>query len=236
MNSVSAGRSKWKLEVPPTTAWQPDRLAQRELYDEKTRPHVPKYDSILSGEKVSSRLHVRPEGSSRSARAVVASSNDDTRLCESLEKPVPRSGCGLSSHGELLLRGETGRRAVNTTLPRWPRHRWAVLLPVHNLCTLLGLANSHDTTVVVLQSVLEEHEEAVNNNLQYLWNQKYVTSNRKNKTSPDAKDQQSMVRLGRNIGQVIRNFSGYEEVHVAAEVVPKVAADTRNHSSSHPSN
>ncbi len=35
-----------ELEVAPTTAWQPDRLAQRELYDEKTRPHVPDYDSI----------------------------------------------------------------------------------------------------------------------------------------------------------------------------------------------
>jgi len=59
---------------------------------------------------------------------------------------------------ELLLRGEPGRRAVNTTLPRWPKDRWAVLLPMYNLCALLGLANSHDTTVVVLQSVLEEHE------------------------------------------------------------------------------
>ena len=66
---------------------------------------------------------------------------------------------------ELLLRGETCRRVVNTTLSRWPKHRWGVLLPVHKLCTLLGLANSHDPTVVVLQSVLEEHEEALKNNL-----------------------------------------------------------------------
>ena len=211
-----------ELEVAPTTAWQPDRLAQRELFDENTRPHVPDYDSIslvvqngilydyypakkyhldcMLGPKVPAEVRARlwhpvmtiPDYASRLRN-----------LCHEAAADYP-------AMEELLLRGETGRRAVNTTLPRWPNHRWAVLLPVHNLCTLLGLANSHDTTVVVLQSVLEEHEEALNNNLQYLWNQKYVTSNRKNKTSPDAKDQQSMVRLGRNIGQVIRKFSGYE--------------------------
>ena len=35
-----------ELAVGPTTDWQPDRLAQRELFDEETRPHVPDYDSI----------------------------------------------------------------------------------------------------------------------------------------------------------------------------------------------
>jgi len=84
------------------------------------------------------------------------------------------------------------------------------LLPMYNLCALLGLANSHDTTVVVLQSVLEEHEEALNNNPRYLWKHKYVTANRKTKTRPDAEDQQPMVRLGRNIGQMFRKFSGYK--------------------------
>ncbi len=211
-----------ELKVAPTTAWQPDRLAQRELYDEKTRPHVPDYDSIsvvvqngtLYDYYPAKKYHfdgmlgpnVPAEVRARLWHPVMTIPDYASRLrnlCHEAAADYP-------AMEELLLRGEPGRRAVNTTLRRWPIHRWSVLLPMYNLCALLGLANSHDTTVVVLQSVLEEHEEALNNNPRYLWKHKYVTANRKTKTRPDAEDQQPMVRLGRNIGQMFRKFSGYK--------------------------
>ncbi len=209
-----------ELAVGPTTAWQPDRLAQRDLFDEKTRPHVPGYDSIslvaqngilydyypakkyhldcMLGPKVPAEMRARLW---LSVMTIPDYAGCLRNLCHEAAADYP-------AMEELLLRGETGRRAVNTTLPSWHKHRWAVLLPVHNLCTLLGLANSYDTTVVVEQSVLEEHEEALKNNLRRLWEQKYVIANRKNK--PDAEDQQPMIKLGSNIGQVFRKFSGYE--------------------------
>ena len=111
---------------------------------------------------------------------------------------------------KLLLRKPGPAVYQHTTRPSCHRERWAILLAVHNLCTLVGLANSHDTIVVVPQSVLEKQEEALNNNLRHLWKHKYVIPNRKNKSRPGAKDQQSMVRLGRNIGQVFRKFSGHQ--------------------------
>jgi len=212
-----------EIEVAPTTTWQPDRLAQRELFDEKTRPRVPDYDSIsmvvqngiLYDYYPAKKYHfdgmlgpkVPAEMRAELWHPVMTIPNYASRLrnlCHEAAADYP-------AMEELLLHGELGRAVyVHTTRPSWPKERWAVLLPVHNLCTLLGLANSHDTTVVVLQSVLEEHEEALKNNLQHLWDQKYATANRKNSTRPLAEDQQPMVKLGRNISQVFRKFSGYE--------------------------
>lgn len=54
---------------------------------------------------------------------------------------------------------------------------------------LLGLANSYDTTVVMLQSVLQQHEEALKKNLRHLWKHQNVASNRKTKTIPRAEHQ-----------------------------------------------
>ena len=88
---------------------------------------------------------------------------------------------------KLLLREPGPAVYQHTTRPSCHRERWAILLAVHNLCTLVGLADSHDTTVVVPQSVLEKQEEALNNNLRHLWKHKYAIPNRKNKTRPGAK-------------------------------------------------
>ena len=203
-----------ELAVGPTTDWQPDRLAQRELFDEETRPHVPDYDSIslvvqdgiLYDYYPAKKYHlddmlgpnVPAEVRARLWHLLMTKPDYASRL---------RNLCHEAA-ADYPAMEELRRRAVNTTIPRWRQDRWAVLLPVHDICTLLGLANSHDTTVVVLQSVLEEHEAALKRNLRHLWEQNYVIANRKNK--PDAEDRQSMVKLSENICQVLRKFSGYE--------------------------
>ena len=211
-----------EFEVPPTTVWQPDRLAQRELFDEKTRPHVPDYDSIslvvqngilydyypvkkyhfdgMLGPNVPAELRARLWDP---VMTIPHYANRLRNLCDEAAADYP-------AMEKLLLREPGPAVYLHTTRPSCHRERWAILLAVHNLCTLVGLANSHDTTVVVPQSVLEKQEEALNNNLRHLWKHKYVIPNRKNKTRPGAKDQQSMVRLGRNIGQVFRKFSGHQ--------------------------
>ena len=100
-----------EFEVPPTTVWQPDRLAQRELFDEKTRPHVPDYDSIslvvqngiLYDYYPAKKYHfdgMLGPNVPAELRARLWDPVDDTSLRESLEEPMRRSGCGLSSHGE----------------------------------------------------------------------------------------------------------------------------------------
>ena len=208
-----------ELAVAPTTAWQPDRLAQRVLFDEKTRPHVPDYHSIslvvqngilydyypakkylfdgMLGPNVPAEVRARLWDP---VMTIPHYANRLRNLCDEAAADYP-------AMEKLLLREPGPAVYMHTTSPSCHRVRWAILLAVHNLCTLVGLVNSHDTTVVVLQSVLEEQEEALNNNLRHLWTHKYVTPNRKNTTRPGAKDQQSMVRLGRNIGQVFRKFS-----------------------------
>ena len=211
-----------ELAVAPTTAWQPDRLAQRVLFDEKTRPHVPDYHSIslvvqngilydyypakkylfdgMLGPNVPAEVRARLWDP---VMTIPHYANRLRNLCDEAAAYYP-------AMEKLLLREPGPAVYMHTTSPSCHRVRWAILLAVHNFCTLVGLVNSHDTTVVVLQSVLEEQEEALNNNLRHLWTHKYMTPNRRNTTRPGAKDQQSMVRLGRNIGQVFRKFSGYE--------------------------
>ncbi|KAL3134390.1 hypothetical protein ABBQ38_006452 [Trebouxia sp. C0009 RCD-2024] len=119
-----------ELEVSPTTAWQPDRLAQRELYDEKPRPHVPEYDSIslvvhngiLYDYYPAKKYHldcmlgpkVPAEVRARLWHPVMTIPDYASRL----RKLCHETAADYLATEELLLRGETGRRAVNTTLPQ----------------------------------------------------------------------------------------------------------------------
>lgn len=199
-----------EIEVLPTTALQPDRLAETELFDERIRPHVPNYDSIsleIHNGKIYDYYPAKKYFFDRMFGPNVA-----TEVRAALWQPVMTIDGYASRLRNLCHEAAADFPAMEQLLLQRSNKRWAVLLPVHNLCTLLGLANSHDTTVVVLQSVLEEHEEALRNNLRLLWEQNYVTSNRKNTGRPNAKDQQSMVKLGKNIRQVFLEFSGYELV------------------------
>lgn len=197
-----------EIDVVPTTALQPDRLAQKELFDEHTRPHVPDCNSI-SLEIHNGKLYDYYPAKKYHFDGMLGP-NVPTEVRAALWQPVMTIPGYASRLRNLCHEAAADFPAMEELLLQRARERWAVLLPVHNLCTLLGLANSHDTTVVVLQSVLEEHEEALQNNLRHLWEQKYVTSNRKNQSRPRAKDQQPMVKLGENICQVLRKFSGYE--------------------------
>ena len=84
---------------------------------------------------------------------------------------------------------------------------------VQQICSLLGLASTHDTSIAVAVSILETHQIALKQQVDNLIRLNYQTPrvNRKKGNNPKAKDQDAVVKLASNLSVVaFKPFSGYE--------------------------
>ena len=144
------------LGVTFTTSWQQDRLVQRELFDKKTSRVVPDYydievggfDGLVYGYWPAIKCcfdsmlspTVRAEVRARLFRLVVTVQGCATRF---------RNLCHEASADYtaiMELRFDQASAQCRVTILR-------------EICTMLGLTSSHDTTTVVRQSTLDVFEE-----------------------------------------------------------------------------
>ena len=193
------------LGVTITTSWQQDRLVQRELFDNKTSRVVPDYyeievdgfdgqvygywpaekccfDSMLSPT-------VRAEVRARLFHLVVTLQGYATRF---------RNLCHEASADYTAI----------MELPFDQASAQCRVTILHEICTMLGLTSSHDTTTVVRQSTLDVFEEDLYTNVCSLY---YCLPTRYLRNTPRLSDRTSqLVRLGVQLSETFRAFSGYE--------------------------
>ena len=154
------------LRVTSIVSWQQDCLVQRELFDNKTSRVVPDYYDIevdgIAGQVYGywsakkccfdSMLSptVRAEVRARLFQLVVTSKGYANRF---------RNLCHAAS-------------ADHTAIMELPLDRAAAqcrVTTLHEICTMLGLTSSHDTTTVVRQSTLDVFEEDLYANVCFLY-------------------------------------------------------------------
>ena len=193
------------LGVTFTTSWQQDCLVQRELFDKKTSRVVPDYydievdgfdgqvygywpakkccfDSMLSPT-------VRAEVRARLFHLVVTSQGYATRF---------RNLCHEASADYTAI----------MELPFDQASAQCRVTILHEICMMLGLTSSHDTTTVVRQSTLDVFEEDLYTNVCGLY---YCLPTRNRGNGPRPSDRTSqLVKLGVHLSETFRAFSGYE--------------------------
>ena len=79
---------------------------------------------------------------------------------------------------------------------------------LHEICTMLGLTSSHDTTAVVRQSTLDEFEEDLYHKVCSLYYCLRIRSISQGNPPSDRTSQ--LVKLGVDLSETFRAFSGYE--------------------------
>lgn len=135
----------------------------------------------MAGEEVLFRQHAEPDRSSRSA--------DATRFRNLCHEAI----------------------ADYTTIMELPFDQASAQCRVtilHEICTMLGLTSSHDTTTVVRQSTLDVFEEDLYTKVCCLY---YCLAIRNRSQGPVPSDRTSqLVRLGVDLSETFRAFSGYE--------------------------
>lgn len=90
-----------------------------------------------------------------------------------------------------------------------------ILIGFHQICKMLGLANSHDTAKRIAEAVLEENKEALQKCLKALAELGCAnkTANRERADRPSAKKHHKVsVKLASQIDMVFREFSNHQFV------------------------
>lgn len=193
------------LGVTFTTSWQQDRLVQRELLDNKTSRVAPDYYDIEVG-GFGGRVYgywpakkccfdsmlsptVRAEVRARLFHLVVTSQGYATRF---------RNLCHEAS----------GDYTAIMELPIDQASAQCRVTILHEICTMLGLTSSHDTTTVVRQSTLDVFEEDLYTAVCCLY---HCLSIRDRGNGPYPSDRTAqLVKLGVGLSETFRAFSGYE--------------------------
>jgi SOS-response transcriptional repressor LexA len=92
-----------------------------------------------------------------------------------------------------------------------------ILIGVHQICNMLGLANSHDTARKVAEAVLEENQEALQKCLKALAELGCAnkTANRERADRPPAKKHHKVsVKIASQIDMVFKEFSNHQFIMV----------------------
>ncbi len=199
-----------ELDVGAAAAWQPDLLAQRSLYRSYTRSTFPDYHSI--------EVKYHDVGNTRIVYDYYPAQKhcfDDTlgpdvqaetraRLWELI---VSTDGYA-NRFINVCHEAQADHRAIAQL--QQPSRQQKLVLTIHDICTELGVANSHDTSVVVKQSRLEERKTPLKRHLDNLASlMREVKINRK-RGAGEVKDQQYTIKLADNISSYFKAFSGYE--------------------------
>ena len=199
-----------ELDVGPAAIWQPDFLAQRSLYRSYTRSTFPDYHSI--------EVKYHDVGNTRLVYDYYPAQKhcfDDT-LGPDVQAETRASLWELivSTDGyanrviNVCHEAQADHRAIAQL--QQPSRQQKLVLTIHDICTELGVANSHDTSVFVKQSRLEERKIPLKRHLDNLASlMREVKINRK-RGAGEVKDQQFTVKLADNISSYFKAFSGYE--------------------------
>lgn len=216
-----------ELDVGAAATWRPDFLAQRSLYRSYTRSTFPDYHSI--------EVKYHDVGNTRIVYDYYPAQKhcfDDTlgpdvqaetraRLWELI---VSTDGY-VNRFINVCHEAQADHRAIAQL--QQPSRQQKLVLTIHDICTELGVANSHGTSVVVKQSRLKERKTPLKRQLDNLASlMREVKINRK-RGAGEVKDQQYTVKLADNISSYFKAFSGYE-------LKGEVDVPSRKHTKSNP--